>query len=188
MQNPQIILSEDANGALILPSTAGFPGVVVLREHLSYFCEKPIHAPVSTLSPFAADILRDTLAARKIKFLRVEKDLVLYPDEETIDIIAEDGLAIRCFEPPQHHLLTRKIMGDIVITSLLAVVLGRDKLPIIVRAHTPLVPPFAHARDRFTGLGETSELPRLLSEAWRRAFGWAPPPTDPRQCGALWRV
>ena len=103
MPNPQIILSADANGALLLPSIAGYPGIVLLREHLSYFVENPINAPVSTLAPFAAGVLSDVLAARKIAFLRVERDLALYPEEEAIDILTNDGLAVRYFDPPQHH-------------------------------------------------------------------------------------
>ena len=183
----QIILSADANGAIILPSITGYPGIVVFREHLSMFVENPVNAPVITLAPFAAGVLGDVLAARKIAFLRVERDLALYPEEEAIDIIANDGLAIRYFDPPQHHLLARKLPGDIVITGRLAVIAGRDKMPIILRAHTPPQPSTAHAKNRFSGLGEVSELPRLLSDAWHRAFGWAPPPTDPKQC-SLWRV
>lgn len=186
MQNPHIVLSADANGALLLPAITGFPGVVVTREHLSFFCENPTTAPVSTISPFAAGILGDTLSARGIQFLRIEKDLILYPEEEVVDIVTTDGLAIRCFDPPQHHLLARKLSGDIVITSRLALIVGRDKLPIILRAHTPPQTSVAHAKNRFSGLGEISELPRLLSDAWHKAFGWAPPPVDPRQC-SLWR-
>ena len=188
MPNPQIILSADASGAFILPSIPGFSGILVMREHLSQFCETPQHAPVSTLSPFAVGILGDTLATRKIQFLGVERDMVLYPEEEMIDITTSDGLAVRCYDPPQHHLLARKVVGDMLITSRLAVILGRDKLPIVLRAHTPSVPSAAHARNRFAGLGEINELPRLLSDAWHRAFGWKPAPTDPRQCGALWRI
>lgn len=187
MPNPQIILSADADGALLLPAITGFPGIVILREHLSLFVENPMNAPVSTISPFAAGVLGDALSARSIQFLRIEKDLVLYPEEEAIDLITTDGLTIRYFDPPQHHLIARKLSGDIVLTSRLAVIAGRDKLPIILRAHTPPQPSVAHAKNRFSGLGDVSELPRLLSDAWHRAFGWSPPPTDPKQCG-IWRV